>query len=94
MPASDITAARTTVLAGSLPEANPRYLFGPVFDFVGLGGSFLLLLPIFFLLPLSVSDGTVATIMLVIANFVNHPHFAHSYQVFYRHFGDKICGPT
>ena len=30
----------------------------------------------------------LAVVMLIIANFVNHPHFAHSYQLFYGTWGE------
>lgn len=89
MPASDVTAP---AMIGAVPAARPRHLFGPVFDFIALGGSFLLLLPLFFLLPAGAHEASIATVMLVIANFLNHPHFAHSYQIFYRDFGAKTLG--
>jgi hypothetical protein len=68
-----------------------KYLFGPVADFLMLGGSALVLLPFLFLVPLRY-EGAVAAIMLLLANVINHPHFAHSYQIFYRNFGRKIAG--
>lgn len=34
----------------------------------------------------------VATAMLLIANVINHPHFAHSYQIFYQNFGGRAFG--
>lgn len=89
MPGSDIAAP---AMAGAIPGARPGYLFGPILDFVALGGSFLLLLPLFFLLPAGAHVGSIATVMVVIANFVNHPHFAHSYQIFYRNFDAKTFG--
>jgi hypothetical protein len=30
--------------------------------------------------------------MLLLTNLINHPHFAHSYQIFYRNFGRKVRG--
>jgi hypothetical protein len=56
-------------------ERDRRYLFGPVIDFLCLGGSSLLILPILMLVPV---EGNRAVI--VIAHFVNHPHFARSYM--------------
>jgi hypothetical protein len=71
-----------------------RYLFGPVVDFLSLGGLSLFVLPVLVLLPTDrYHAGLVAATMLA-ANFINHPHFAHSYQIFYRDFGAKIGGPT
>ncbi|MFO6446381.1 hypothetical protein ACLBKU_04485 [Erythrobacter sp. NE805] len=66
-----------------------RYLFGPVVDFLCLGGSSLLLLPFLFMLPEARYAGPVTTLMLLLANVLNHPHFAHSYQIFYRGFARK-----
>jgi hypothetical protein len=68
-----------------------KYLFGPVADFLMLGGSAFVLLPFMLLMPLKY-EGAVATVMLLLANVINHPHFAHSYQIFYRNFGRKITG--
>ncbi|MFN9497569.1 MAG: hypothetical protein ACK57E_03720 [Erythrobacteraceae bacterium] len=34
----------------------------------------------------------LATLMIVAANLVNHPHFAHSYQIFYRGYAKKAFG--
>ena len=39
--------------------------------------------------------GALAAGMLFVAHFVNHPHFAHSYQIFYRGFRLKaFSGPS
>lgn len=70
-------------------SAEPRHLFGPVADFMLLGGSSLLLMPLFLLLPVPELTAPLATTMLLIANLVNHPHFAHSYQIFYRGYRTK-----
>ncbi|TRC99812.1 hypothetical protein FJV76_09300 [Mesorhizobium sp. WSM4303] len=68
-----------------------KYLFGPVADFLMLGGSAFLILPVLFLVPLEY-EGPVAATMVVVAYLVNYPHFAHSYQLFYRNFGRKVTG--
>jgi membrane protein implicated in regulation of membrane protease activity len=70
-----------------------RYLFGPVTDFLCLGGVSFLLLPVMFMLPEKELTGTVAIIALYIAHFINHPHFAFSYQIFYEGFRHKAFGP-
>ncbi|KUM27665.1 hypothetical protein AU467_16205 [Mesorhizobium loti] len=77
----------------SAPKAAApgKYLFGPVVDFLMLGGSAFLILPILFLVPLEY-EGLVAATMVVVAYLVNYPHFAHSYQIFYRNFGRKVSG--
>jgi hypothetical protein len=82
--------------SSSIPQpagvVNARYLFGPVVDFVCLGGSSLILVPLLFLQPAEAHRESLAVIMLLLANAVNHPHFAHSYQVFYRNFRSKCFG--
>ena len=66
-----------------------RYLFGPVIDFFFLGGSTFIVLPFVAFLPVDQYGGMVAATALIIANFINYPHFAHSYQIFYRNFRRK-----
>lgn len=76
------------------PASEPRHLFGPIADFLLLGGSSLLLMPVMFLLPEQQVTAPLATLMLLIANVVNHPHFAHSYQIFYRGYRAKAFTPA
>lgn len=69
-----------------------RSLFSPAIDFLFMGGGYLLiLLPIIFFFP---KDSEVITqvslTFLVLANFINHPHFIHSYHIFYRDFFNKL----
>ncbi|RWA67600.1 hypothetical protein [Mesorhizobium sp.] len=77
----------------SAPKAAApgKYLFGPLADFLMLGGSAFVILPILFLVPLEY-EGLVAATMVIVAYLVNYPHFAHSYQIFYRNFGRKVSG--
>ena len=70
-------------------QADGRYLFGPVIDFLCLGGSTLLLLPIVLALGDSDNYPAMASIMLIVAHLINHPHFAASYQIFYRGFAGE-----
>ncbi len=72
--------------------AGGRYLFGPVVDFLCLGGGTFLVLPVLLLLPVDVYRPSVAAVMMFAAHFINHPHFAHSYQIFYRNFAAKVRG--
>jgi hypothetical protein len=74
---------------GIAPKRRPGFLFGPIVDFLCLGGGSLLLFPILFLLPEVEYRAQTATLMLLVAHLVNHPHFAHSYQIFYRGYGEK-----
>lgn len=69
----------------------PRYLFHPVVDFLCLGGLSLLVLPWMWLQG-EAARPAMAVAALFLADVLNHPHFAHSYQIFYRGFGDKLGG--
>jgi len=75
----------------ALPGAarDKRYLFGPVVDFFCLGGVSVLVLPLLLLVPAAQYELQFSSFMLLLANFINHPHFAHSYQLFYRGFRSK-----
>ncbi|MBZ9700559.1 MULTISPECIES: hypothetical protein [unclassified Mesorhizobium] len=75
------------------PAATPpqRYLFGPLADFLMLGGSAFLILPALYFVPTKY-DSLVAAAMFFLAYLINYPHFAHSYQLFYRNFGSKVRG--
>jgi len=75
----------------ALPGAarDKRYLFGPVIDFFCLGGVSVLVLPLLLLVPAAQYELQFSSFMLLLANFINHPHFAHSYQLFYRGFRSK-----
>lgn len=76
------------VLATPRRDAR-RYLFGPFSDFLLLGGLSFVLLPIALLLPNS-AETKVGVLMVVVALFINLPHFAHSYQTFYRGLRGKL----
>ena len=83
-------------LAGAAPAA-PRsaWLFNPWVDFFCLGGgSFLVLMALLLLAPTPALQIDFAFWALLVAHVVNHPHFAHSYQIFYGGFRDKAFGRT
>lgn len=71
------------------PATPRRYLWGPAADFLLLGGGSLLAFPILLLLPADRVAAPLAAVMWMLINVLNHPHFAHSYQIFYRGFGAK-----
>lgn len=74
-------------------QAQPKYLVGPTVDFFCLGGASLIILPLMaLLLPAEPVKPLVAAVMMALANVINHPHFAHSYQIFYQDFGRKAFG--
>lgn len=82
--------------AGARPESPsappPRHLYGPVADVMLLGGASLIVLPLCAWLIPQQASGAVLTWTLLIAHFVNNPHFAASYQIFYRKFLGRAFG--
>ena len=86
---------KTTIKTNN-QASQQKSLFSPLIDFLCLGGGFLvILLPILLFLP--TDDKTIATfgvIFLIVANFINHPHFFHSYQIFYQGFQRKALSDT
>lgn len=88
----ELTGTATETGTAEAPARKDGYLFGPWADFFGLGGgSIIPLLILAFLVPKSLR-GEVALVSLVVANFINHPHFGHSYQIFYKDFSAKLSG--
>jgi hypothetical protein len=69
--------------------AAKRYLIGPIADFWCFGGSTLIIFPLLLMLPVAEYRSSVYFTMLSLALVVNNPHFAHSYQIFYRGFRAK-----
>ena len=70
-----------------------RYLFGPVVDFICLGGGSLMVIGVVALfLPMHTPPPRVLLyVVLFMATILNFPHFVHSYQIFYARFGAKIA---
>ena len=66
-----------------------RFLISPLIDFLCLGGGSLIILPIIFVLPLEQYRAPIAQGLVFVSFVVNYPHFAHSYQIFYRSFVRK-----
>ena len=61
-----------------------RDLHGPWLDMLLLGGASVIAYVLIVLLdPTTTQTVVLGGVMMVLANFVNHPHFAHSYQIFY-----------
>lgn len=76
------------------PAAQDR-LVSPLYDFLLIGGISLLLYPFFFLIP--DTEGNRASwgfFIFLIAFVINYPHFAFSYQLFYKDFRKKITGQS
>lgn len=81
---SNLTAPRAKMAEGR------KYLYGPKIDFFLLGGFSIFLLPFLFAMPEKSFLNPLSFIMLALANIINHPHFAHSYQIFYRQFPARL----
>ncbi|MER9951340.1 hypothetical protein [Mesorhizobium sp. M0047] len=75
----------------SVSVAPQKYLFGPFIDFFMLGGSAFLILPVLYFVPLKY-EGLVALTAFLLSHLINQPHFAHSYQIFYRNYARKVRG--
>jgi hypothetical protein len=90
--AETLPVTRTLPAEAARPATAKRYFFGPVRDFLLLGGSSLFLLPLALLLPNSSRDA-VWVVTALVALVINHPHFANSYQLFYRDFRDRASSP-
>ncbi len=75
-------------------EAGKRYLIGPLADFLCFGGTSLIVLPLLLLLPIERYQPSVLAATLLLAHVINNPHFAHSYQIFYRGYGAKAFTPA
>ena len=81
--------------APDAPSRHRSWLFNSWVDFLTLGGgSFVALAALAAFYPRDEpARAALAGIMLFLAHFVNHPHFAHSYQLFYRGFAEKAFSP-
>lgn len=70
-----------------------RSFFSPLVDFVCLGGWSLVMIPVLaFALPDDLHGGALI-LALLLGNVINHPHFAHSYQIFYRTYPQVMRQP-
>ena len=71
-----------------------RYLIGPLADFWCFGGSALIILPLLLLISSVQYKVSIAAAMALASHFINNPHFAHSYQIFYRGYAAKAFQGT
>lgn len=89
-----MSATQSATMSGGSPTTvGPKaYLIGPVLDFLLLGGGSLIALLLIRLLLGGTESAQVTSLAatLALANIINHPHFAHSYQIFYSGFGRKL----
>jgi hypothetical protein len=94
-PNAGSVLAAPAALAPTAPAHARGWLFHPLVDFFCLGGGSLLLLLPLLLVPVTPTLRLdFAFWALVVAHIVNHPHFAHSYQIFYGGFRGKAFGHT
>lgn len=90
--ASDLAslASKSNSLQSQGSSIGRQHLFHPIVDFFCLGGGSVLLVGILLMLGIGESgSATVAALAMGLAHVVNHPHFAHSYQLFYRDYWNK-----
>lgn len=73
-----------------------KSLYNPFLDFFLLGGGSLFMLLAIRALSgaMELSVGWSLATTLFLANFINHPHFACSYQIFYGNFREKLLSPA
>lgn len=95
MTLSSTPLAQPQISAAPLGRTEARRdgcLFTPLIDFLCLGGgSLLLFIPMMFLDVVALEPAVAATVLFLV-HFINSPHFAHSYQIFYRNFAGKAFG--
>ncbi len=96
---TDVTQAGvlSPEVAVAPPRSIPRpgYLFGPAFDFLTLGGgSIIICAALAVIFPRGIPSARQAVLITLLMTIINQPHFAHSYQMFYRNFRAKAFGAS
>src|SRR5262249_13274736 len=85
--------ARTYAPARAAPR--PGFLFSPWFDFFALGGGSVIVCGLIAaFLPKGITNAQQAVLITLLMLLINQPHFAHSYQIFYRGFKEKAFGQS
>lgn len=71
------------------------YLYGPVLDFLLLGGGSLVALLVLRLFLGNNEEDKITSLVatIALANIINNPHFAHSYQIFFANYRAKLFSP-
>ncbi len=86
----DIAVPRRTTA-----PTRPGYLFGPIFDFLTLGGlSLITCAAVALIFPRGIPTVQQAVLVTTLMTIINQPHFAHSYQMFYRNYREKAFGAS
>lgn len=78
--------------ATTAPSTPANHLFGPVSDFMMLGGATLFLFPLLVLLPGESLRPSFAVGIFLLSMVINYPHFAVSYRIFYGGYRAKASG--
>lgn len=93
---TDVTHAGEGLLPSTRNGARKAaYLFGPAIDFWCLGGGSIVVIGLIaLLLPKGLPGPQTAQLGFVLVMLITHPHFANSYQMFYRNFGKKAFGAS
>lgn len=81
--------------AVAVRSAGAGYLIHPLVDFMLVGGlSVIAALVIFFGIENKAAALPIAALMgFILSDFINYPHFAHSYQILYSGIWRRILGP-
>jgi hypothetical protein len=83
----------TATDTSTTPAPTYAGLFGPWADILLLGGASLVVMAALALVTLSMAEVVMlAGVMMLLANLVNHPHFAFSYQLFYGNWREVKSG--
>src|SRR5258705_2737587 len=92
---ADVIARSFTSAPKPAHARRAGYLFGPVFDFLTLGGGSVFVCGLIaLLLPKGIPTVQQIVLVTILMAAINQPHFAHSYQMFYRNFGSKAFGTS
>jgi hypothetical protein len=78
---------------GGVVIERQHYLFGPVVDFICIGGGSFMVIALVALFHTMHTPPPPPLLFMVLftATILNFPHFVHSYQIFYTRFGTKIA---
>jgi hypothetical protein len=77
-----------------MQTTQDRYLYGPIADNLLLGGGSIiaLLFLALFMQPTQSQYEATASVFLALSAFINYPHFAQSYMLFYENYKQKVQG--
>lgn len=88
---ADVPLQRSPLKSPALKADDGGHIVHPWVDFLCLGGGSLIVIPLVMMMP-EASVPTLILLMWMLADVLNHPHFAASYQIFYRGYMEKVSG--